>query len=282
MNELHARTAVVTGGASGIGRALVDCFAAEGMNVVVADVRAEPLEQVVTELTTGGHRAIGVPTDVSQLGDVRALAAATLEEFGAVHVVCNNAGVVVAGRVEDLTDEEWRWVVDVDLWGVVNGVRVFLPLMEQQGEGHLVSTASTSGLVAPPFISPYSVSKAGVVALMEALRRELDERSSPIGASVLVPGPVKTAIVRSGVDGGRRPGARSATEEGRAFVEDTGAMLAEVGKEPVEVAAMVVEAIRANRFWILTHPEWVEVLQRRLDAMATTGALTTRPGASDR
>jgi NAD(P)-dependent dehydrogenase (short-subunit alcohol dehydrogenase family) len=270
----------VTGGASGIGLAMVERFATEGMQVVVADVRPDPLDQVVGALRAAGHRAVGVPTDVSRLGDVQALADAALDEFGAVHVVCNNAGVVVGGRVEDLTDDEWRWVLDVDLWGAIHGIRVFLPLVERQGEGHLLSTSSTSGLVAPPFIAPYSVSKAGVVALMEAVRRELDHRSSPIGASVLCPGPVRTSIVGSGVGG--PPIDRSDTAEGRAFVDGSGALLASTGKDPADVAALVVDAIRANRFWVLTHEEWADVLRRRVEAMVTTGELTSRPSADER
>jgi NAD(P)-dependent dehydrogenase (short-subunit alcohol dehydrogenase family) len=255
MRDLGGRTAVVTGGASGIGRAMVHRFAAEGMNVVVADIDLAAAETTAAALADAGHRAVGIRTDVSRLEDIRALADATLEAFGAVHVVCNNAGVVVGGRVEELTDDEWRWVVDVDLWGAINGIRVFLPLIEAQGAGHVISTASTSGLVAPPFIAPYSVAKAGVIALMEALRRELDARQSPIGASVLVPGPVDTPLLSTSSD------------------------RAETGKDPADVAALVVDAIRENRFWILTHPEWGDVLRRRVDAIATTGMLTDRPGA---
>jgi NAD(P)-dependent dehydrogenase (short-subunit alcohol dehydrogenase family) len=282
MKDLEGRTAVVTGGASGIGRAMAERFATEGMNVVVADVRQEPLDAVVADLVAAGHPAVGVRTDVARRADVEALAGATVDAFGAVHVVCNNAGVVVGGRVDHLTDDEWRWVLDVDLWGVVHGVRTFLPLIEQQGEGHVISTSSTSGLVAPPFLSPYSVAKAGVAALMEALRRELDDRGSPVGASVLVPGPVATGIVRTGIDMGGGIGARSDTEEGRAFVEGSGAMLAEIGIQPTVVAEMVVDAIRTNRFWVLTHDEWSDVLRRRVEAMVTSGALTSRPGAADR
>ena len=195
MKDLAGKTAVVTGGASGIGRAMVDRFTAEGMNVVVADIDGAAAEATAAELVGAGHRAVGIRTDVSRLDDIRALAEATVDSFGAVHIVCNNAGVVIGGRVEDLTDDEWRWVIDVDLWGAINGVRVFLPLIEAQGAGHLVSTSSTSGLVAPPFIAPYSVAKAGVITLMEAVRRELDARQSPVGASVLVPGPVDTPLL---------------------------------------------------------------------------------------
>ncbi|HEX9994653.1 MAG TPA: SDR family NAD(P)-dependent oxidoreductase [Acidimicrobiales bacterium] len=271
MRDLRGRTAVVTGGASGIGLAIGERFAAEGMNVVLADVRADALDAAVAGLRAAGRAAVGVPTDVARPADLRALADAAVDAFGAVHLLAANAGVVVGGRVEELTDDEWRWVVDVDLWGVVNAVRVFLPLLERQGEGHLLATSSTSGLVAPPYIAPYSVAKAGVVALMEAVRRELDERSSPVGASVLCPGPVRTDLV------GRSAGA-ARTDAGRAFARSSGALLAETGIDPAGVAGMVVDAVRANRFWVLTHPEWADVLRRRVEAMATTGDLASRPG----
>ena len=279
MNDLVGKTAVVTGGASGIGRAMVDRFTAEGMNVVVADIDRAAVEATAAELVDAGHPAIGIRTDVSRLDDIRALAEATVDSFRAVHVVCNNAGVVIGGRVEDLTDDEWRWVIDVDLWGAINGMRVFLPLIEAQGDGHLVSTASTSGLVAPPFIAPYSVAKAGVIALMEAVRRELDARQSPVGASVLVPGPVDTPLLSSRHNHPEALTQRSDTPEGRAFSSKSASYLASAGKDPAAVAALVVAAIRANRFWILTHPEWTDVLRRRVDAIMTTGMLTDRPGA---
>ena len=224
-------------------------------------------------------RAVGIRTDVSRLDDIRALAEATVDSFGAVHIVCNNAGVVIGGRVEDLTDDEWRWVIDVDLWGAINGIHVFLPLIEAQGAGHLLSTSSTSGMVAPPFIAPYSVAKAGVITLMEAVRRELDARQSPVGASVLVPGPVDTALLTGRHNRPDTVTQRSDTPKGRAFAWSSASYLATAGKDPATVAALVVAAIRANRFWILTHPEWTDVLQRRVDAIMTTGMLTDRPGA---
>jgi NAD(P)-dependent dehydrogenase (short-subunit alcohol dehydrogenase family) len=278
MHDLKGRTAVVTGGASGIGRSMVERFAAEGMSVVVSDVDAPGIDAAVTAVEELGGEAIGVRADVSHRREVDALAAAAIEAFGAVHVVCNNAGVVVGGRVEELTEEEWRWVVDVDLWGPVHGVRAFLPLLEAQGEGHIVSTASTSGLGAPVFNAPYSVAKAGVIALMETVRRELDDRGSPVGASVLCPGPVATPLIeRSAVAAGAL-GDRSATAEGKRFDETSGVLL-EVGVAPDAVAGMVVDAIRTNRFWIITHPEWADVLRRRTEAMVTTGELTARAPA---
>ncbi len=279
MEDLAGKTAVVTGGASGIGRAMVDRFTAEDMNVVVADIDRAAAEATAAELVGAGGRAVGIRTDVSRLDDIRALAEATVDSFGAVHIVCNNAGVVIGGRVEDLTDDEWRWVIDVDLWGAINGIRVFLPLIEAQGAGHLVSTSSTSGLVAPPFIAPYSVAKAGVITLMEAVRRELDARQSPVGASVLVPGPVDTPLLSSRHNRPETLPQRSDTPEGRAFASSSASYLATAGKDPATVAALVVAAIRANRFWILTHPEWTKILQRRVDAIMTTGMLTDRPGA---
>ena len=279
MEDLAGKTAVVTGGASGIGRAMVDRFTAEDMNVVVADIDGAAAEATAAELVGAGGRAVGIRTDVSRLDDIRALAEATVDSFGAVHIVCNNAGVVIGGRVEDLTDDEWRWVIDVDLWGAINGIRVFLPLIEAQGAGHLLSTSSTSGMVAPPFIAPYSVAKAGVITLMEAVRRELDARQSPVGASVLVPGPVDTALLTGRHNRPDTVTQRSDTPEGRAFASSSASYLATAGKDPATVAALVVAAIRANRFWILTHPEWTDILQRRVDAIMTTGMLTDRPGA---
>ena len=189
MDQLQGKTAVVTGGASGIGRAMVERFAAEGMRVVVSDVDQEGIDAAVAAVETLGGDAVGVRTDVSRRSEVEALAAATIEAFGAVHLVCNNAGVVVGGRVEELTEDEWRWVIDVDLWGPVHGTRVFLPLLEAQGEGHMVSTASTSGLGAPVFNAPYSTAKAGVIALMETVRRKLDDRDHRSAPACCAPVP---------------------------------------------------------------------------------------------
>jgi NAD(P)-dependent dehydrogenase (short-subunit alcohol dehydrogenase family) len=275
MHDLKGRTAVVTGGASGIGLALVERFAAEGMHVVVSDVDSAGIDAAVAAVGGLGGEAIGVRTDVSKREEVEALAAAAIEAFGAVHVVCNNAGVVVGGRVEDLTEEEWRWVVEVDLWGPVHGVRTFLPLLEAHGDGHIVSTSSTSGLGAPVFNAPYSVAKAGVIALMETVRRELEDRGSTVGASVLCPGPVATPLIERSTVAAGALADRSVTAEGRRFDETSGTLL-QVGVAPDAVAGLVVDAIRANRFWILTHPEYGDVMRRRIEAMVTTGELAAR------
>ncbi|HSS08599.1 MAG TPA: SDR family NAD(P)-dependent oxidoreductase [Acidimicrobiales bacterium] len=230
MEDSEGRTAAVTGGASGMGRALVERMAAEGMNVVVADTEERALDAVVDRLTSFGRPAIGVRTDVSQLADLEALADAATKAFGAIHVLCANAGVMVGGRIEELTADEWEWVIGVDVWAVIHAVRVFLPLIERQCDGHLVATSSASGLAAPAFIAPYGVAKAGVIALMETLRRELDARQSPIGASVLCPGMVNTRLTES--ERNRPPGlsGRSNTEEGCKFSELAGAGLSEQGR----------------------------------------------------
>ena len=201
---------------------MVERFAAEGMQVVVSDVDQRGIDEVVAAVDEGGGTTLGFRADVSQRLEVEALAAATLAAFGAVHVVCNNAGVVIGGRIEDLTEEEWRWVVDVDFWGPVHGVRVFLPILEAQGEGHVVSTSSTSGLGAPVFNAPYSAAKAGVIALMETLRRELDDRGSPVGASVLCPGPVATPLIERSASHAGRPQRPFAHRGGPAVRRDLG------------------------------------------------------------
>jgi NAD(P)-dependent dehydrogenase (short-subunit alcohol dehydrogenase family) len=276
MRDLVGRVAVVTGAASGIGAAMVARFVGAGMRVVASDVDGDALAGAVGGMT-GDVRA--VVADVSRRVDVEGLATAALDEFGAVHVVCNNAGIVIAGRIEDLTEQEWRRVLDVDLWGAIHGVRVFLPLIERAGEGHLVSTSSTSGLGAPPFIAPYAVAKAGVIGLMESLRRELTERNSPVGASVLCPGPVATGLI---ANSGRLAGGiadRSASRDGQAFDRTSGAMLAASPVTPATVADHVVDAITANRFWILTNPEWGAVLRERVDRMLRDGSLGDRPRA---
>ena len=192
---------------------------------------------------------------------------AAIDTYGTVNVVHNNAGVVCAGTLEELTQQDWQWVLGVDLWSVIYGVQVFLPLVKQAGEGHIINTASSAGLQATPNIAPYNVAKFGVVALTETLRLELDEAGSPIGASVLCPGAVATRICDS--DRNREiagAGVASGRETEQTFKEMAGAIVDD-GIQPTAVAELIVSAIRNKDFWVITHPEWIEVMQARAEGM---------------
>ena len=270
MERLRDRVAVVTGAASGIGRALGRRFAAEGMHVVLADVEAGPLAEVEQELTANGAQVLAQVCDVAREESVRALADAALVRFGAVHVVCNNAGVVTAGPTHELSQQDWDWVMGVNLWGPIYGVRAFLPILLRQDEAHILSTASTAGLVAGAAIAPYNVSKFGVVALMETLARELAQ--TKVGVSVLCPGPINTRIPQAERNRPVDKQVHNETVEERRFYAAAGPMLAG-GMDPAEVAGLVIRAIRENRFWILTHPEWKDILRRRVELLAASDAL---------
>lgn len=273
MDSFKGKVAVVTGAASGIGRATATRFAEEGMKVVLADIEEKALAETVKSLSNLGHEVLGVPTDVSRWEAIQSLADETMNAFGAVHVVHNNAGVVVSGPVEELSISDWEWVLGVDLWSVIYGVKAFLPLIKQAGEGHIVNTASTAGLQATGAIGPYNVAKFGVVALTETLRLELADVDG-ISASVLCPGAINTQIVNSkrNRDPDSAKDHRTSAQEKR-FEEGAGALLAQQGKDPAEVADMVFNAIVKDDFWILTHEEWKNVLKERVAAIARDNSL---------
>jgi NAD(P)-dependent dehydrogenase (short-subunit alcohol dehydrogenase family) len=258
--------AVVTGAASGMGRAFAERFAAEGMRVVLADVEAPALDQAVAELRDAGHEALGVQTDVSRLAAVQQLAQRTLEAYGRVHLVCNNAGVdgYLDGPIWEATDQDWQWTFGVNLWGVVHGVRTFLPLMlDQNDEGYLVNTASTTGLVQAN--NMYGVTKHAVVALSEVIYSQLKQRGARVGISVLCPGVVNTRLFQAArnrpveLRNERPTSGAAAGEELRArMIERMAAAM-----PPAHVADILVEAIRNEQFYVLTDHEWDARIEAR-------------------
>ena len=181
MEDLQGKVAVITGGASGIGRAVADKAAAEGMRIVLGDIEAGPLKLAVDDMTSTGAEVLGVVTDVSDRASVEALRDAALERFGAVHLVHNNAGIGLGGPIWEITEEDWRWILGVNLWGVIHGVATFTPLLLEQGEGHIVNTASIAGLIVAPFLGPYNATKQAVVAISETLFKDLQTVAAPVG-----------------------------------------------------------------------------------------------------
>jgi NAD(P)-dependent dehydrogenase (short-subunit alcohol dehydrogenase family) len=266
MREFRDKVAVVTGGASGIGLAMAERFAREGMKLVLADVEKEALDEVTARFQKGGVEVLGVETDVSDAEQMDALGAATLGAFGAAHIVCNNAGVASGGRSWELTTADWRWVIGVNLWGVIHGIRVFAPGLIAQGEGHIVNTASVAGLLSVPGLGPYSVTKHGVVTLSETLYGELVATGSKVRVSVVCPSWVKTGIFEADRN-------RSAADSNPETEEETkrlerykqlGALLLADAMSASDVADRVFDAIVEERFYVLTHEEIMPAVQLRL------------------
>lgn len=268
MESFDGKVAVVTGGASGIGLALAQQLAARGAHLVLVDVEVDALDRAVAALTSSGAEVLGVRADVAERQEIEAVAAQTMERFGALHLAVNNAGVAVGGPSWTLTEDDWRWVLGVDLWGVIHGVSVFTPLIVASGGGHVVNTASMAGLTSTPFMAPYNVAKHGVVTLSETLAIELAMLHPEVGVTVVCPGWVRTGINRSernrpvaegeAVDGGGDAGLRS-TIDG----------LIATGLEPDDVATLVLEAVLANRFSVLTHDDWASGVVRRAERLVT-------------
>jgi NAD(P)-dependent dehydrogenase (short-subunit alcohol dehydrogenase family) len=268
MQELKDRVAVITGGASGIGLAMAKRFAREGMKLVLADVEEDALRKVEQEFRKAGIPVLAIRTDVSRSHDVERLAEKTLATFGAVHLVCNNAGVAPGGVVWESTVADWEWVLGVNVWGVIHGVRVFVPIMQRQDTPcHIVNTASVAGLLSVPGMGIYCVSKHAVVTLSECLHHDLTERGSKIGVSLLCPAFVPTGIVDSERN---RPAllrnpSRARTPEDQAREEQMRHAV-QSGRVSAEmVADMVLDAIRQERFYIFTHPRIKPAIQSRME-----------------
>jgi NAD(P)-dependent dehydrogenase (short-subunit alcohol dehydrogenase family) len=249
--ELAGKTAVITGGASGIGLATAKKFAAAKANLVLGDIEAGPLEKAVADLNADGANVIGVHTDVTVEEEVVALREAALKEFGGAHVVFNNAGVASGATIGTPT-KIWKWVLDVDLNAVIYGLNAFVPLFTEQNEGHVINTASLAGLGGAPFMGPYCAAKFAVVGLSESLFQELVAIGSNVGVSVLCPGFVKTRIHESGRN---MPNELISYNEDPAskFIAGAASEAVNAGIDPADVGEAVTNAVLENKFWILTH-----------------------------
>lgn len=268
MKEFRDKVAVITGGASGLGLAMAKRFAAEGMKLVLADIEEDALRRVEQEFRKAKVPVIGIWTDVSRAQDIERLAEKALATFGGVHVLCNNAGVAPGGAVWENTSSDWEWVLGVNVWGVIHGIRTFLPIMlRQDTEGHVINTASVAGLLSVPNMGSYCVSKHAVVTLTECLYHDLQQREAKVGVSVLCPAYVPTGIAdsernrpallrnaprnKTPEEISREEALRHAVTSGRISADD--------------VAQMVLEAMQANRFYVLTHPKIKGAIQTRME-----------------
>ena len=274
MQEFTDRVAVITGGASGIGLGMSRAFAQRGMRLVIADLDEAALAKTVDDFKAAGVTAVGKKCDVSKLEEVEALAECAMDNFGAVHVMCNNAGVGIPTSARNMKLDDWKWIIDVDLWGQIYGVKVFLPLIEAQGEGHINATSSMAGLISSQMMGAYNVAKHGVVALMAATERELRAKKSAVTASVLCPGPINTNISHNSVT--FRPNKAKPKADGERAGKMASSIQAalEQGMHPDEVGELVATAIEQDKFWILTHPRWAKGVQNQLDALRDDQTLT--------
>ncbi|GAA2811541.1 SDR family NAD(P)-dependent oxidoreductase [Crossiella cryophila] len=259
MRDLTGKVAVITGAAGGIGTALANSFAAQGMRLALSDVDSSALDALVKSFQDKGVQAIGVQADVAKAADLETLADRTYAEFGAAHVLCNNAGIGSSGLTWRLTLEEWKRAIDINLWGVIHGQHAFLPRMMAQEEGHIVNTASMSGLLAGMGTGPYAATKHAVVGLTETMHHEFVITGSPLRASVLCPAWTRSNIAES------TPPANGEGLEAKLMAKASEAIGAAVraGKPAEEVADAVVEAVKEQRFWVLTHPEFLPVVTDR-------------------
>lgn len=276
METLQGKVAVITGAASGIGRALAERCAQEKMKVVLADVEEGALTASAAALQAQGATVLAVRTDVAEAAEVELLAQRTLATFSAVHLLCNNAGVAVNGPLWEMSLQDWEWVLGVNLWGVVHGIRTFVPLMLAQGtEGHIVNTASIAGLISTPGLGIYNVTKHGVVTLSETLYQELQQIGAPLHVSVLCPAWVNTRIHEAARN---RPStlhhspSTAPAHPMTQAVDQAMARAIEGGIPAVQVADQVFSAIRERRFYVLTHPHFQPLVEQRMAAILAGGA----------
>lgn len=272
--NFEGKVAVVTGGGSGIGLGIVRALAKRGMKLVIADLNETNLKTAEAEINENGGEAFAQICDVSDIEAVQALADATLSRYGQVNVLCNNAGVGLPTPFAQIDLDVWRWIIDVNLWGPINGVQAFLPHIEKAGAGHISSTSSLAGLIAPEFGGAYAAAKHGCIGFMTALERELRSRNSPIHASVLCPAAVKTNISRNSAL--NQPTNKSVSRQekvGRDKGQSIQSSLSQ-GIDPDLVGEQLADAISREKFWVMTHPEMFDELARQMQALVTDQTLT--------
>lgn len=266
MQAFKDKVAVITGASSGIGKGLAERCAQEGMQVVLADVDEAGLGQLSAQLEQNRARCLAVRTDVAAAEQVEALAQTTVDTFGSVDLVFNNAGVMLTGPSWEKSDTEWDWALNINVKGVIHGMRSFVPRMLAQGTPcHMVNTGSLASFLAAPYMAPYTVSKYAVRALTETLHYELATLDAQLKVSLLCPGQVATGIMDSGVD---KPAGKTA-DAGQAQMD--GYLRTEIaaGMDPARCADVVFDAIRKERFWIFTHPDFKPALQTAVDEILT-------------
>jgi NAD(P)-dependent dehydrogenase (short-subunit alcohol dehydrogenase family) len=272
MQDFEGKTAVITGGASGIGRALAERFAQARMNVVLADIEQDALDRAVKEMEERQYRVLGVQANTMVRDSVLSLAERVTAEFGKVHILCNNAGVANRGElakpVWEVSDADWNWVMGVNFWGVLYGLQAFVPGMLAHGEqGHIVNTASLAGWM--PGGGTYGVSKHGVLSLTETLYRDLKARGAAVSASVLCPGFVNTQIFNSERN---RPAELGTVAAPDPMAQAMASSMLSMGKQPSEIADTVFDSIANDRFYVLPHPAWDNIVKARVDAAIARGA----------
>ena len=270
MKEFRGKVAVITGAASGIGFALAERCAQEGMKVVLADVEEPALRTAEERLRATGATTLGVVTDVSKETEVEKLAQTTLQTFGGVHLLCNNAGVSAGTTVWQSSLADWQWVLGVNLWGVIYGIRTFVPIMlAQESESHIVNTVSLAGMVSLPGMASYKVSKQGVITLSETLYHELKNQTAKVGVSVLFPGGVRTRLIDSArnrpTDLQNDPSLDTQTPEEKKQREARRQRKREQGLDPAVVAHRLFDALRAGKFYIFVQPEQKSEAQLRME-----------------
>jgi NAD(P)-dependent dehydrogenase (short-subunit alcohol dehydrogenase family) len=264
MKDLKDKVAVVTGAASGLGRSMALAFAAEGMHLALADVDEAGLKETQEGAIRRGVRTFTMRVDVSKATELDAFAARTLAALKAIHVVCNNAGVSPLGAAWETSVADWQWILGVNLWGVIHGIRAFTPHLLAQNEGHIVNTASVSGLISPPGSGAYNVTKHAVVTLSESLYHDLRERKSAVGVSVLCPAYVPTRITESERN---RPSDLPVSEKSRETLARQAMLKKAVSSGKIsadQVAQTVVAAVKEERFYILTHARIKGAIQARM------------------